>query len=421
MDHLHSEGFQKVTRVDDALRIFLAAMRRPPPKTESVILSEALGRVLGDDIVSRQFIPAVDRSVMDGYAVRSADIANASEEHPIALEVAGESRIGEVCRIVVKARQAVTVATGSMIPPEADAVVMVEITRILPDRKVVVHAPATPGQNISKRGEDVSPGTLVLRKGQRLRAQDLAILRAMGSAKVRVVRRIRIGIISTGNELVNLPGKRDVGKVVDLNRQILSAMSEELGAQPMDLGIARDDESGIIRILRKALRSCDVILITAGSSVGRKDLVPECINRLGKPGMLVHGVAMRPSLPTGLAVVSGKPIVSLPGFPVSAMIAFRVFGRPLIGRLMGTGEPSEPVVKAVLKERISGPKGYRTFVRVMLRKTLDGLVAEPLKLQRASVLMSMVAANGIIIIPEHVEAFDAGQEVDVAVIGEIAS
>jgi len=421
MDHLHSEGFQKVTRVDDALRIFLAAMRRPPPKTESVILSEALGRVLGDDIVSRQFIPAVDRSVMDGYAVRSADIANASEEHPIALEVAGESRIGEVCRIVVKARQAVTVATGSMIPPEADAVVMVEITRILPDRKVVVHAPTTPGQNISKRGEDVSPGTLVLRKGQRLRAQDLAILRAMGSAKVRVVRRIRIGIISTGNELVNLPGKRDVGKVVDLNRQILSAMSEELGAQPMDLGIARDDESGIIRILRKALRSCDVILITAGSSVGRKDLVPECINRLGKPGMLVHGVAMRPSLPTGLAVVSGKPIVSLPGFPVSAMIAFRVFGRPLIGRLMGTGEPSEPVVKAVLKERISGPKGYRTFVRVMLRKTLDGLVAEPLKLQRASVLMSMVAANGIIIIPEHVEAFDAGQEVDVAVIGEIAS
>ena len=421
MDHLHSEGFQKVTRVDDALRIFLAAMRRPPPKTESVILSEALGRVLGDDIVSRQFIPAVDRSVMDGYAVRSSDIANASEEHPIALEVAGESRIGEVCRIVVKARQAVTVATGSMIPPEADAVVMVEITRILPDRKVVVHAPTTPGQNISKRGEDVSPGTLVLRKGQRLRAQDLAILRAMGSAKVRVVRRIRIGIISTGNELVNLPGKRDVGKVVDLNRQILSAMSEELGAQPMDLGIARDDESGIIRILRKALRSCDVILITAGSSVGRKDLVPECINRLGKPGMLVHGVAMRPSLPTGLAVVSGKPIVSLPGFPVSAMIAFRVFGRPLIGRLMGTGEPSEPVVKAVLKERISGPKGYRTFVRVMLRKTLDGLVAEPLKLQRASVLMSMVAANGIIIIPEHVEAFDAGQEVDVAVIGEIAS
>jgi molybdopterin molybdotransferase len=421
MNRLHTEGFQNVTKVDDALRIFLGAIHWHAPKTESVNVAEALGRVLGEDIASHQFIPAVDRSVMDGYAVRSADIANASEEHPIALEVAGESRIGEVCRIVVKARQAVTVATGSMIPPEADAVVMVEITRILPDRKVVVYAPTTPGQNISKRGEDVSPGTLVLRKGQRLRAQDLAILRAMGFAKVRVVRRSRIGIISTGNELVNLPGKRDVGKVVDLNRQILSAMSEELGAQPMDLGIARDDESGIIRILRKALRSCDVILITAGSSVGRKDLVPECINRLGKPGMLVHGVAMRPSLPTGLAVVGGKPILSLPGFPVSAMIAFRVFGRPLIGRLMGTGEPSEPVVKAVLKERISGPEGYRTFVRVMLRKTPDGLVAEPLKLQRASVLMSMVAANGIVTIPEHVEAFDAGQEVEVAVIGEIAS
>ena len=421
MDHLHSEGFQKVTKVDDALRIFIGAIHWPPPKTESVILFEALGRVLGEDIVSRQFMPAVARSVMDGYAVRSADIANASEEHPITLEVTGESRIGEACRTVVKAGQAVTVATGSMIPLGSDGVVMVEKTQNLSGHKIGVCAPIVSGQNISKKGEDLSPGTPVLMKGQRLRSQDLGILRALSFVKVRVVRRPRIGIISTGNELVKSPGKRNVGKVVDLNRQILSAMVKELGAEPMDLGISRDDESGITRILRKALRSCDIILITAGSSVGKKDLVPECINRLGKPGMLVHGVAMRPSLPTGLAVVDGKPILSLPGFPVSAMIAFRVFGRPLIGRIMGTDDPVEPVVKAILKERVSGPEGFRTFVRVILRRTTEGLVAEPLKLQRSSVLMSMVAANGIVTIPENVEAFDAGQEVDVTVIGEIVS
>lgn len=421
MNHLHSEGFQKVTKVDDALRIFIGAIHWSPPKTESVILSEALGRVLGEHIVSRQFMPAIDRSVMDGYAVRSADIANASEEHPITLEVTGESRIGEACRTVVKGGQAVTVATGSMIPPGSDGVVMVEKTQNLSDHKIGVRAPIVSSQNISKKGEDLSPGTPVLMKGQRLRSQDLGILRALRFVKVRVVRRPRIGIISTGNELVNSPGRRNVGKVVDLNRQIISAMSKEIGAQTIDLGIARDDESGILRILRKALRSCDIILITAGSSVGKKDLVPECINKLGKPGMLVHGVAMRPSLPTGLAVVDGKPILSLPGFPVSAMVAFRVFGRPLIARLMGTKEPVEPVVKAILQERVSGPEGFRTFVRVTLRRTTEGLIAEPLKLQRSSVLMSMVAANGIVTIPENVEAFDAGQEVDVTVIGEIVS
>jgi molybdenum cofactor synthesis domain-containing protein len=216
-------------------------------------------------------------------------------------------------------------------------------------------------------------------------------------------------------------GKRDIAKVVDLNRQILSAMSKELGADPVDLGIAKDEESAILRVLRKALRSCDVSVITAGSSVGKKDLVPACINKLGKPGMVVHGIAMRPSLPTGLAVVNGKPVLSLPGFPVSAMIAFRVFGRPLIARLMGSEDPMEPVVKAILKERISGPKGYRTFVRVKLSRTPEGLVAEPLKLQRSSVLMSMVEASGIVMIPEEVAGFDAGQQVDVIVIGEIAS
>ena len=196
-------------------------------------------------------------------------------------------------------------------------------------------------------------------------------------------------------------------------------MSLELGAQPVDFGIARDDESAILSSLRKALRSCDIVIATAGSSVGKRDLVPACINRLGKPGILVHGIAMRPSLPTGLAVVNGKPILSLPGIPVSAMIAFRVFMRPLVARLTGYGVPADPVVRAVLKESISGQDGYRTYVRVRLQKTQQGMMAEPLPIQRSSVLMSMVAANVIVIIPEDVARFEAGREVDVTVMGDI--
>jgi molybdenum cofactor synthesis domain-containing protein len=196
-------------------------------------------------------------------------------------------------------------------------------------------------------------------------------------------------------------------------------MIQEAGASPVDLGIVRDQEAQIIAALKRGVKACDAVIVTAGSSVGKGDLVPTCINRLGKPGMLVHGVAMRPAMPTGLAVVNGKPVLSFPGFPVSAMFAFRVFARPIIARMMGIREPVYPTVRAVLSERISGAPGYRTFVRVTVEKRRKGLTAKPLKLQRSSVLMSMVAANGIVTIPEDHSAYEAGQAVEVELIGEL--
>jgi len=173
--------------------------------------------------------------------------------------------------------------------------------------------------------------------------------------------------------------------------------------------------------LRRALKVSDAVLISAGSSVGKRDFIPKCINSLGKPGMLVHGVAMRPALPTGLAMVRGKPVVSLPGFPVSAMIAFRAFCRPLIATLSGTRAQNELTVKAVLKDRINGIHGHRTYVRVTLTRSAEGLAAEPVRTQQSSALMSMVDANGIVTIPEGVATAEAGQVVEVAVIGEIES
>jgi molybdopterin molybdotransferase len=418
-NNLRSEGFQNLTEVDDALRILLKAVGERAMRVERVNVQDCLGRVLGEDIVVDRFIPPVDRSVMDGYAVRSEDVKTASQDNPVTLQIVGESRLGEACRAIVRRGEAVAVATGSMMPSGADAVVIVETTATLPDHRVAVQAGAISGQNISKKGEDVSPGTVVLKRGHRLRSQDVGILVALGLSRVRVAKRPKVAIISTGNEVVDSQGKADVAKIVDLNRPILSAMTQESGGVPVDLGIARDREEEILRVLRKGLASCDIVLVSAGSSVGRRDIVPKCINMIGKPGMLVHGLAMRPSLPTGLAVVKGKPILSLPGFPVSAILAFRVFGRPLIARLMGAKETLEPVVKAVLKERISGPPGYRAFFRVMLRRTSEGLIAEPLGSQRSSILMSIVAANGIVTIPEQIGGYDAGRVVDVTVIGEI--
>ena len=421
MNHLESEGFQKVSTVDESLRVFLNAVGRPRIRLESIAANRALGRVLGEDVLADRFLPAVDRSVVDGFAVRSEDLKTATKAKPAKLNIVGESRLGKPCRVTVSAGKAVVMATGSMMPSGADAVVMVEETFALPGGLVEVYSQAVPGQHISRKGEDATPGKQILRKGRRLRPEDIGIMKALGRTKIRVARKPKVGVISTGDELVESAAKMKLGKIVDLNRPILSGLLEQLGAVPVDMGIARDREREVTIALRRALKVSDAVLISAGSSVGKRDFIPKCINSLGKPGMLVHGVAMRPALPTGLAMARGKPIVSLPGFPVSAMIAFRAFCRPLIATLSGTRAENELTVRAVLKDRINGLHGHRTYVRVTLTHSAEGLAAEPVKTQRSSALMSMVDANGIVTIPEGVATVEAGQVVEVAVNGEIES
>jgi molybdopterin molybdotransferase len=419
MKHLQAEGFQDVTAISDALKIFFAAVGDVKVKIERVRIQGSVGRILATDVTAGRYLPSADLSVLDGYAVRSEDVQNASQTLPAILSIVGESRLGELCRLKVGPRQAVVVATGSILPEGADSVVMVEQTTREEGGRVAVHVRAPSGHGVSRKGEDIAPGRLVLRKGRRIRPEDIGILKALGVSEVRVVKRLRVGILSTGNELVNFPRKNNPAKIVDVNRPILSAMIRELGGQAVDLGVARDEEPEIMRALRKGIGSTDVILVTAGSSVGKRDLVPNCINRLGKPGMVVHGVAMRPAMPTGLAVVKGKAVVSLPGFPVSAMFAFRVFVLPLLAKLTGLPEPVEPTIRAVLKERIVGVPHYRTFVRVLVERGQTGFLAQPLKVQRASLLMSMVESNGVVTVPEDVEFIEAGREVEVRLTGDV--
>ena len=259
------------------------------------------------DVAATRDVPFYDRSTVDGFAIRSADVQDASRSSPIVLNVIGESKLGQLCRLKVKRSQAVAVATGSFVPYGADSVVPVEDTVHLSKQRISLSLPLVAKQNILRRGEDIPRGRVILRDGRRLRPQDLGLLKTLGFASVRVVKRPKIGVLSTGSELVERVGHAYSGKVVDINRLVLAVMVSDCGGDPVDFGIVKDRREQILDTLRRGVKSCDLILISGGSSVGGRDLVPECINALGRPGMLVHGVAMRPAMPTGLAAVGHVP------------------------------------------------------------------------------------------------------------------
>ncbi|HXZ91211.1 MAG TPA: gephyrin-like molybdotransferase Glp [Candidatus Dormibacteraeota bacterium] len=414
--------FRHLATVEEAKRLFFDAIGTGIiNEVDAVKIQDITGRVLARRVIARKYLPAYDISVVDGYVVRAIDLHDASSRNPTVLRLVGESRLGELPRIKVRKGETVAVATGSVIPKGGDAVVMVEHAWTLSGSRIEFRAPVGVREGITGKGEDLRPDRLVLERGCRLRAEDIGVLKALGLRTVRVVRRVRVGVLSTGNELVDAVRKYDSAKVVDLNRPVIKAMLRELGAVAVDMGIVEDDEWAIKAALRAELARTDMILVTAGSSVGKKDLVAGCINSLGRPGMVVHGIAMRPAMPTGLAVVRGKPIVSLPGFPVSAMVAFRVFVRPLLAKLVGVSETPEFTIKAVLSERVSGARGVRTFVRVKVKRTGDGYQAVPLKAQRSSILTSMMDANGIVTLPESATLIEPGTEVSVTLTGNLAT
>lgn len=410
LKHSHTERFHKLANVDDALDLFLGLVGKTHFKTESVPVREAFGRVLADDVVARFDIPSFDRSVVDGFAVRFVDLS--AESKPIILKISGESRLGKICNLAVKEGQSIKVATGSFVPKGADVVLPVEDVIQSSRGRISFSGNASLGQNILRKGEDVVRGKIVLAKGRRLRPQEIGLLNATGSVKVSVVKKPRVAVISTGNELVEATRRIPPGRIVDINRVILSGMIREYGGHTVDLGIVRDHKVTIVRALKKAINSSDLVFVTGGSSVGRDDMVPSCINSLGKPGMLIHGIAMRPAMPTGLAVVNRVPIISAPGVPVSMMFAFLVFGQPCITKLGGTHLDALPI-NAKTSERLKGSMGFRTFVRVSLKRQGDELVVMPVKSQFSSVFMSVVEADGYVVIPENVAQIPPNQLVNV--------
>jgi len=265
----------------------------------------------------------------------------------------------------------------------------------------------------------VQRGETAIKAGTRLKPHHVGLLAALGATHVNVVKKPKVAILSTGNELVELGRKAKPNQIVDSNKLIFSSMCQELGAEPLDLGIAKDDLGEISIKIREGLQRADVVITTGGTSVGYPDLVPAAVNQSGAPGVIVHGIAMRPGMPTALAVLQGKPVFILSGNPVAAMMGFEVFARPLILRLLGIESESRPVLKAKLTRKVASVLGRRVFLRVTVFERNGEFFAEPVRIKGAGVLSTMTKANGYVTIPENREALEEGESVIVHLFDKI--
>lgn len=396
------KGFKQLTGVDEALRLFFEALKPQKLEAEQVSIRDALGRVAWEDVKADSDLPSFDRSAVDGYAVQAKDTFNASTANPKTLKLAKESRI--------RGGEASPLWTGSPTPEGADAAVMLEYTRRLDDR-IEVRAPVTPGQNVSRRGGDVKTGQTAVEAGTMLAPQHLGLLAALGHVQVNVTRKPRVGIVATGNELVEVGGKLRKGQVFEVNRLILAGACQRLGTQPSDFGIARDDLADIENRVRKGLETADLVLTTGGTSVGEADLVPAVISQMGSPGVVVHGVAMRPGMPTALAVLDGNPVIVLSGNPVAAIMGFEVFAKPLILKLLGIENLRDVKVRAKLTRHVAGVLGQRVFLRVRVFERLGELWAEPVSVKGSGVLSTVTKADGYVVVPENREGLAENESV----------
>ena len=404
-------GFKHLTPVHEAVRIVLTHLSKKIIDIEILPLSAVLGRVIAEDVVSLVPIPPFNRAAMDGYAVYAEDTLGASTTAPVPLRLTGSIAIGVVPNVRLNRGEALAVVTGGQMPEGANAVAMIEFTKSS-ETIVEVSTEVHPNENVSCIGEDVKKGSVILKKGTRILPQDIGMLTCLGFDQISILRKPRVAILSTGNELQK-ESTLDPGKIPDVNRPVLINAVKDYGCEPIDLGIVPDDYNIIRNRIGEGLKVGDVVLVTAGTSVGPGDIVPKVIDSLGSPGMLVHGVAMRPSMPVGLAVINSKLILSLPGYPVSAYLAFLEFFPTLVSRLLESDFMPRPKVKAKLSRRVAGILGSKTYVRVRVNETDHGLIADPVRTSGAGILSSLVQANGFIIVPEQVEGYEESEFVDV--------
>lgn len=404
------KGFEKLVGVDEALAIFLKQLKPKKLKAIWIPVKTALKRVLAENFIAETDLPPFNRLAVDGYAVRAEDTFEASQFNPKILKITKGSKIGE--------KEAKPIWTGNPLPKGADAAIMLEHTKKVKD-KIETWIPVTPGKNVSKKGEDVRKGDVAIEAGTRLYPHHLGLLAALGATHVSVVEKPRASILSTGNELVELGQKPKPGQIVGVNHLILSGMCLELGAEPLDMGIVRDDPKKIREKFEEGIKKADVMITTGGTSVGYADLVPKTVNQIGSPGVVVHGIAIRPGMPTALAVLYDKPVFILSGNPVAAMIGFEVFARPVFLKLLGVESEPRPVVKAKITRRVAAALGRRVFLRVHVFEEDDKLLADPVRIKGSGVLTTMTRANGYVIIPESREGLEKNELVTVHLFDKV--
>jgi len=385
---------------------------RPVRRTaaEAIPLSEALHRVPAAPVTAPHPLPGFARSTVDGYAVRAADTYGVSEGLPGYLDVAGVVRMGAEPEVTVRPGTVAVMPTGGVLPPGADAVVMVEYTQEAMPGTIEVTRPVAPGEGVVRADEDAAAGAELVPAGRALQAQDLGMLAAAGVTEVSVHARPRVTVFSTGNEVVP-PETVELrpGQVRDATATALAALIAQAGGQAGQGGIIPDDRAALEAALRGALPASDMIVISAGSSVGARDETAAAVARLGPPGIWCHGLAIRPGKPTLLAECAGVPVVGLPGNPRSALVVFRLIGMPLVRRVGGwTSPPAEPVLRARLARDVASAAGRLDVVQVRLEEGL----AVPL-FGLSALLSILTAADGYVVVPEEATGLGSGTDVDV--------
>jgi molybdopterin molybdotransferase len=403
----------------------LAGACSPVERSETVTLEAAQGRVLAADVVAGETLPAFARSMMDGYAVRSADTHGASEQSPAYLRLVDDVPTGVVARRAVGVREAVRIHTGAMMPPGADAVVMVEDTNFHPatgsgEAEVEVLAAAPPGDNVLTVGEDIVSGAVAVPAGRRLRAADVGGLAALGVRRVAVRAQPRVAIVSTGDEVVPAGAVPGPAQVRDVNATTVAAVVAQAGGVPVPCGIVPDDAAALERALRAALDGADALVLSAGSSVSVRDLTAQVVARLGSPGVLVHGIAIKPGKPTVLAVCDGTPVVGLPGNPASALVVAWRIVRPLV-RLLG-GERSDTVaigdeqeLGATLDLPVASRPGREDYVPCTLARDGAGALHATPVFGSSNLIFTLARADGLIAVPIDRSGLGAGEQVRVIV------
>ncbi|OHB75062.1 MAG: molybdopterin biosynthesis protein [Planctomycetes bacterium RBG_16_64_10] len=416
------EQFLEVIDRDEAERRFQAALRLEPLEAVDVGLAEALGRVLAADIAAEVDVPSFDRSNYDGFAVCAADTYGAHEEGPRRLALQGEPlATGSAPSHEVVPGTACQIATGGVVPRGADAVVMVEDAEVQ-GHTLLVHHPVTPGFGITFAGTDIAAGETVLRRGDRLTSRETGVLAAIGRVSVPVHRQVTVAICSTGDEIIPPGEPMRPGQVYDSNGQILADAVRELGAQPIRLGIVGDDLDQLRQAVRRALERADVVLFSGGTSKGQGDLSYRVLGEMTTPGIVVHGVALKPGKPICLAAHHGKPLVILPGFPTSAVFTFHEFVAPIIRRLAGGRPEPRHTTQARLAVQVRSEFGRTEYLLVGLVKCdptqagQGGLMAYPMG-QGSGSVTAFSRADGFVTIGRHEELLAAGADVTVQLIG----
>lgn len=386
-----------------------------PLNLSAVIETEsALGRVTAEDVFAPHPLPAFPRTTVDGFALRARDTYGASESLPGYLKLIGEVPMGDTPGLEIAPGQCAIIHTGGMLPPGADSVLMLEYTQTIGDEVEILKSVAD-GENIIQVGEDVAEGQLVIPRGTRLRPAEIGGLMALGITEIRVANKVRVGILSSGDEVIPAGGTPRPGQVRDINAHTLGTLMSQFGGEPLQYGIIPDKFDALQTAAARALAECDLVLITAGSSASTRDMTADVINTLGKPGVLVHGINTRPGKPTILGLCDGKPIIGLPGNPVSALVNGYMMVVPVVEKLLGQLPRPRATLRARLTVNLSSQAGREDWWPVRLRPDGDLFAADPV-FGKSNLIFSLAAGDGLLKIPPDATGLSAGTVVEVLLI-----